>query len=93
MKISFFKRYKYKQFHYEPRYYDPVKEELESRISMIKREIEKPSTNNGEHYDSELLRQRFRSTFRRQHNTSKNASMLRIVIVFVLLTLAYLLLK
>ncbi len=40
MKVpSLFRIAKYQRFRIEPRYYDPVKEEIEQRTSQIKREL------------------------------------------------------
>ena len=36
---SLFRTPKYQRFHLEPRYYDPVKEELEKRTEAIRREL------------------------------------------------------
>ncbi|SDK68336.1 hypothetical protein SAMN05421823_103276 [Catalinimonas alkaloidigena] len=38
--ISFTKTSRHKRFNYEPRYYDPVAEELKQRTEAIKQEIE-----------------------------------------------------
>lgn len=35
-----------KRFHFEPRYYDPVKEEIARRTARIEREMSQDQTNN-----------------------------------------------
>lgn len=52
---------KHQKFHIQPRYYDPVKEEIEQRISNIKKEME--GENNE---DSTQYRSRMRGAFVRQ---------------------------
>lgn len=52
---SFTRLPKYKRFHYEPRYYDPIKEDIEHRTARIRKELgitedqisEKPSPIRG----------------------------------------------
>jgi len=52
---------KHQKFHIQPRYYDPVKEEIEQRISNIKKEME--GENNE---DSTQYRSRMKGAFGRQ---------------------------
>ena len=47
MKIpSLIKITKHKRFHFEPRYYDPIKEEIKERTARIKKEIDSSSDTN-----------------------------------------------
>ena len=39
MKFRIFKTAQYQRFHIEPRYYDPVKEDIENRTARIKQEM------------------------------------------------------
>jgi hypothetical protein len=38
--LKFFKTPRHKQFNYQPRYWDPEKEELEKRVAATKKEME-----------------------------------------------------
>ena len=85
---SLFKTPKYRKFDYNPRYYDPVKEEVEERVQRIKREM-----GEGE-ADSERPRKsaiRFRRDT--QSKTTKQSNHRLIIIIIVLSIVAYLLLK
>ena len=54
---------KHQKFHIQPRYYDPVKEEIEQRISKIKNEMD--GENNE---DSMQSRSRMKGAFGRQRS-------------------------
>ena len=45
---------KYSRFSYEPRYYDPIKEDIENRVSQLKTQIENTTSD----YDKEKLQER-----------------------------------
>ena len=60
--INFGKRIKNRQFDYNPRFYDPDKEALESRLKMYKAEAE----------SSELAKERIRGGFRRKYGTKND---------------------
>jgi hypothetical protein len=71
----------HRRFTVEPRYYDPVKEDIEERTSRIKQEI------------SQVRAGEIRSTsgisgsFARRASYTKNANILQMVILFCLITL------
>lgn len=72
---SIIKTARYRRFEVEPRYYDPIKEEIEERTERIKREL------NGE-YDAQYTGGRI--SFDRKTRKTANASMLQLVIAAVL---------
>lgn len=43
---SLFRTPSHKRFHFEPRYYDPIKEDIERRTARIARESSQDQTNN-----------------------------------------------
>mgnify|MGYP005999274857 CR=1 FL=1 len=78
---------RHQRFHIEPRYYDPVKEEIEQRTSRIKKELEI------EHAENELNEQddagyRIARAFsgrivRRERNTSGIFQFLLMIVLFM----------
>jgi hypothetical protein len=69
MKIpSIVKLPKHKRFEYVPRYYDPIKDEINQKIAQAKRELEaeQNGTLNGEHYVG-----RIRGSFRKNSRISR----------------------
>ena len=85
MKFRIFKTAKYQRFHIEPRYYDPVKEDIENRTARIKAEL-------GMAEDDDFrpgYRSQIAGSFRKnmKHTPEKvggNAAMMRMVILIVL---------
>ncbi len=80
---SFFRIAKHQSFHIEPRYYDPVKEEIEDRERMIRAEM-KNEKNTSSKYPAENIRGSFRRT---TVKTKDNTALLRLLILGTLLTL------
>lgn len=86
MKIpSLIKIPKHQRFHIEPRYYDPVKEEIEQKTSRIKKELEleKNSTED----DQNNVRTRMAGTFssriaKREKNGS--AGLIQFILIVIL---------
>lgn len=87
--INFGKRIKNRQFDYNPRYYDPDKEALESRMRAYKAEAD----------SSDLAKERIRGGFRRKYggkneytraaNRRSNRILFFTLIALVLLTLFF----
>ncbi|PID92639.1 MAG: hypothetical protein CSA96_02180 [Bacteroidetes bacterium] len=76
------------QFHYEPRYWDPVKEAREERIRGIKRElgIEVPDSPNR----TTLKRGAFRQAHTQTRVKASRAANLRLIVILaVLFLIAY----
>lgn len=77
MKIpSFIRLPKNKRFNFEPRYYDPIKEEIEERTSRIKYEME------GEEGSSH--RESISSAFRRKQRQNTQSNIMQFVFVLLL---------
>jgi hypothetical protein len=84
----------HQRFSYTPRYYDPVKEELEKRESRIKQEL---ALERGERREEEKHRSRIAGSFHAARKRSKggpgiSATMLRlgIILFMVVFFIAYL---
>ena len=73
---------KNKRFNFEPRYYDPIKEEIEERTSMIRKEI-------GD--SDEYFREHISSAFRRRARTEKTSGILQFILIisFVIIFFGY----
>lgn len=85
-KISFFKIPNHQRFNYEPRFYDPIREELQERESRIKSELNKEEEefrrqNIKGAFKSNLT---FESSTRYESKTNKNTGLLRIIIIVIL---------
>lgn len=91
-KFKLFKTPSHRQFHYEPRYYDARREELERKIKRHQ-EMQKLS----EQEESSLrhryaMKQKIEDSWKPSYRRQSNRSTMRLIIVLgVLVTLAYLL--
>jgi len=70
---SLFRVAKNTRFNYEPRYYDPIREDLDQRVSRIHKEIESDN-----HQD---LRSSFRDTYERKKKAGRKASTNQIMVL------------
>lgn len=78
MNFSFFKRLpKNKRFNYEPRYYDPVKEEIKYRTENVKRDLDRENSSEVSSMISQGFARRARHT--------RQASSTQLVLVALLL--------
>jgi len=68
-----------RRFNVEPRYYDPVKEDIEERTSRIKQEISQGREGN-EHLASGIA-----GSFSKRANYTKNANTLQMIILISLI--------
>src|SRR5210317_2481265 len=73
---------KNKRFNFQPRYYDPIKEEIEERTSRIRKEI----GDSDEYY-----REHISSAFRRRARTEKTSGILQFIFIisFVVIFFGY----
>ncbi|MDX1628826.1 MAG: hypothetical protein R3345_09015 [Fulvivirga sp.] len=71
---------RHQRFHIEPRYYDPVKEEIEERTARIKRELQLNKNGEGEESDASRLR----GSFRRRRAKARGINIMQAVIVLLL---------
>ncbi len=72
---SLFRLPKYQQFQIKPRYYDPIKEEIEERTERIKQELDGKETGN--YHPAHI-------SFRRKTKSAPMTSMLQLLIAAVL---------
>lgn len=83
-----------KKFNYDPRHFDPVKEELDYRVKSIEAQVkaEKEGKQTGEENYSYRISQAFRSQRQKPKNIldfSSNIAFIRLVIAFVLMLFFY----
>ena len=73
---------KNKRFNFQPRYYDPIKEEMEERTSRIKKELGS---------SSEYYREHISSGFRRRVRREKTSGFMQLIFVifFVIIFFGY----
>ncbi len=72
----------HRRFNIEPRYYDPVKEDIEARTSRIKQEISQVGEGGSSYQVSGIS-----GSFSRKANYTKNANILQMVIILLLIIL------
>ena len=85
---SLVKKPKYQRFHVEPRYYDPIKEDIEFRTERIKSELGMESEELNTGYSSKIT-----GSFRKNMKHAKGGGvdqtmMLRLIILIVLVLFA-----
>jgi hypothetical protein len=75
---------KHQRFRIEPRYYDPVKEDIKNRTERIRKELE--LTKEGKDFSSSL-----RGSFQRGSRTSPNtvSSIRQLILIVTFLVLAF----
>ncbi len=83
MKVTLFKLKKPKRFSYAPRHYDPVMEDLNSRVNVIKSNLDR-ETQTG---NSDLTRSRLRAAWNtpETRKSANKTSTIRIGIIAILL--------
>lgn len=70
----------YRKFNFEPRYYDPIKEDIEERTSRIKQELRQHSYNSS--YQSSGIN----GSFARRASYTRSSNILQVVIMITLFT-------
>ena len=81
----FFPENKIREFHYIPRYYDPVKDEINRRVDEINKELGKEGTE-----DVRLIQKgTFRRRYERQHKELKQSNLRVFVLVVILGLICY----
>lgn len=78
---SLFRTPRYQKFHVEPRYYDPVKEEMDKRTQAIKQEL---NTGNDE-IDRPVYSSRIAGSFKMKKSASTGSATLMQLVIMVLL--------
>ena len=85
MKIpSLFRKPNYQRFRIEPRYYDPIKEEMEQRESAMKQEL-----SSGEEGSLGSRSSRISGGFRRSGGNPASATFMQLVIMVMLAFLIF----
>lgn len=80
MKIpSLFRTPRYQRFRIEPRYYDPVKEEMEEREAAIRQEMMANSES-----DLNARKSRLSGGFKRARSSSGSATFMQLIIMVML---------
>ena len=82
---SLTKKPKYQQFRVEPRYYDPIKEDIENRTSLIKSELGMNEDDDLEVGYSSQITGSFRKNMKHATGKVDQSSMLRLIILIVLI--------
>ena len=74
---------KNKRFNFQPRYYDPIKEEIEERTSRIKSELDPSESHN--------YRENISTAFQRRSRREKKSGLMQFsfVIIFSLILFGY----
>lgn len=86
MRVTLFKLNKPKRFSYSPRHYDPVMEDLHSRVNVIKSELDRESNAEGSD-NSDLTRSRMRTAWKtpQARRSANKTSTLRIGFIAIVL--------
>ncbi|MGB3466244.1 MAG: hypothetical protein WBA74_13280 [Cyclobacteriaceae bacterium] len=80
---------KYKSFAYEPRHYDPIREEIKERTYRIKKELEAANKIDKTEDEKEFQRKYSSSiSFKRQESKSHKATLIQMAIAAILASLA-----
>ena len=77
---SLLSRPKYKRFEYQPRYYDPIKEDIKRRTDLIKKQLNKKNTFSSDDYKPGIP-----GAFRRRTSPARKAVNLQLLIVVFLI--------
>lgn len=85
---GFFKKQKYQRFEYKPRYWDPNKEDLESRVKAAQGEPDNDPESMKRRI-SNNLRRSYKATNRSAHTSSKRSTIMLILIIGALVALSY----
>lgn len=89
MAFKLFHLPKNRQFAFKPRYYDEQKEEFETRVEQIKRELGQSDNTAEDKSYSANIKGRMRGTLRRNRDASRQSNIRLLIIIFVLSLLAY----
>ena len=68
---------KYKRFNYEPRYYDPIKEDIQNRTERIKGELKITS--------SQSHREHIKKAFSNRAKREKSSDFMQLLLVIIML--------
>ena len=68
---------KYKRFNFEPRYYDPIKEDIQNRTERIKGELK--ITSNSAH------REHLKAAFSQRARREKSSDFMQLLLIIIML--------
>ena len=83
MRVTLFKLKKPKRFVYRPRHYDPVMEDLHSRVEMIQAEIKEDENEHSSTVSRGRIRKAWNTPDARK--SANSTSTIRIGLIFILL--------
>ncbi|MCK5028295.1 MAG: hypothetical protein KAR57_01585 [Bacteroidales bacterium] len=92
MAIRFLHTPKNKQFKFKPRYYDEQKEELESRVKQIKKEMGVSEDDPQKPYVSSIRKGEMRGYFKKNVEQKRKSTMRFVIILIILFAIVYFLL-
>lgn len=82
---SLLKLPKYKKFNFEPRYYDPVKEEIDMRTEDIRREMEAQRREGAD--DRARFKAEMEQVLRRREAQDRNSTLMQVVFVLLFISI------
>jgi len=68
---------KYKRFNFEPRYYDPVKEDIQNRTERIKGQLK--------HTSDRSYREQIKSAYATRERREKSTNLMQLLLILILL--------
>lgn len=89
MMLGFFKLPKHRNFNYKPRYYDPIKEEVQERVKKIEQEI---SGDKDKYVPGSSIRGGIRHQYESSRRAVNKTKMQRLLIRLMLIALIILIL-
>ncbi len=92
MAIRFLHTPKNKQFKFKPRYYDEQKEELETRVKQIKKEVGVSEDDPQKPYISSIRKGEMRGYFKKNVEQKRKSTLRFVIILIVLFAIVYFLL-
>lgn len=89
--ITFLRTPKYQKFHLEPRYYDPIKEEMQERESRMRQKLkaDKLALKEGSDDDLESQSSIAGSFTRRRSSSGSSTSFIQLIIMLLLAGLIF----
>ena len=88
MALSFFRTPPHNSFHYQPRYWDPEKEDVKQREELIKREMGVSEATDTEGNYKPQIKGQMRRRFERPNSAvakERKSSNIRLVLIFLVL--------
>ncbi|GAB4326843.1 MAG: hypothetical protein OHK0038_00310 [Flammeovirgaceae bacterium] len=94
MKVpSIFKLPQHKRFHFTPRYYDPIKEDIANRTAFIKKQLEAEGAEEKDLQRIESFRYKISGVYGNRQRVEKKPIVIQLFIVILLSLIMYWILK